>query len=179
MKKILGLAFGVMAFSTSHAIVVNFDDLVGDNIAVPLNYSGIADMSNWTYYNFDQPPYNPSSGTCRVYNIGNSNITMGQDVIFGGAFFNGYGTANGFSPISFEMYDNGNLVATSGSIDLAGNGTGQFLASGYNGVVDQVKVLGTSGFYIMDDFTYDVVPEPASMLVLGGGLVAILRRRKK
>ncbi|MBS1721603.1 MAG: PEP-CTERM sorting domain-containing protein [Armatimonadetes bacterium] len=179
MKKIALVAMlGVLA-APSMAVVVNFDDLLGDNLAVPANYMGIANMTNWTYYNFSQPPYNPSSGTCRVYNTNNGIINMGQAVVFNGAFFNGNGDRNGFLPIYFDMYLGGNLVATSGQAHLDGSGNGVFLNSGYNGQVDKIQVQGSYGFFIMDDFTYNVVPEPVSMVAFGAGLAALAARRRR
>lgn len=166
----------VAAAGVASGDVLNFDDLVGQ-AAMPNGYGGIQDWSNWFYYDWDQPPYNPSSPPTRIYNLGNGMITFGADYIFDGAFFNGYGTSDGFSPIHFELYLNGGHVHTSGSIDLDGSGNGQFLASGYNGLVDQVQVIGSYGFFIMDDFTYRV-PAPGALAVLGlGGLVAARRRR--
>ena len=66
MKRLPILALLGALAAPSFAVVVNFDDLLGDNNPVPGNYMGIQNMSNWTYYNFSQPPYNPSSGTCRA-----------------------------------------------------------------------------------------------------------------
>jgi hypothetical protein len=158
------------------ADVLNFDDLVGQG-SMPNGYGGIADWNGWQYYDAVQPPYNPSSPPTRIYNISNGNIGFGADYIFDGAFFNGHGSGDGFLPIFFQLYQDGSLVHTSDSIALDGSGNGIFLNSGYNGLVDQVVVNGSHGFYILDDLTYRI-PAPGALAALGvGGLMAARRRR--
>lgn len=82
--------------------------------------------------------------------------------------------------IYFELYDNGALVHTSADLNSSAL---TFLASGYSGLVDEVRVLtvangGTSGSlmrsggsaWIMDDVTLDLdvqsVPDAGSTLTL-------------
>jgi hypothetical protein len=61
-----------------------------------------------------------------------------------------------------------------------------FLASGYEGLVDEVRLYGNSGNWVMDDLTYTTgvtagVPEPASwaMMILGFGAAGALLRRRR
>ena len=177
MKKIACLAllgaFAVPSFAT----VINFDDLVGQNLLSP-GYAGIADWGTWTYYDSVQPPYNPSSGLQRVYNNSDGDIKFGFQATFQGAFLNGNGDGNGFAPESFTMLLGGQVVAQSADAHLDGSGVGVFLNSGYNGLVDEVIVNGTQDFYIMDDFTINAVPEPASLIAMGLGLAAFARKRR-
>jgi hypothetical protein len=78
-----------------------------------------------------------------------------------------------------NLYDGETLVHTSAALNQTGVPT--FLASGYGGLVDRVGVVGYSGYFVMDDVTYNAsgVPEPASIALIGGGLLLLgLLRRK-
>lgn len=157
-KKVLSCAAACVALaigSTATAqTVVNFDDLVGQTL-VPPGYGGVDNWGGWTYYDWSQPPYIACSGNVRTYNNTDGAFSWNNPVTFDGACFNGYGTSNGFLPINFQLYLGGTLVHTSGSIDLDGSGTSQYLSSGYSGLVDRVVVQGFLGFFVMDDVTYD------------------------
>ncbi|MBL1216098.1 MAG: hypothetical protein D8M59_01235 [Planctomycetes bacterium] len=143
------LAMGLSA----SADVINFDDLVGQ-ASVPPGYGGVSNWYGWQYYDWAQPPYNPSSEPCRVYPTGGTGqFDFAADVTFDGAFFNGYGTGHGFDPIYMELFSGGSLVHTSAVIDLDGSGVGQWLDSGYAGSIDSVNVVGYLGYFIMDDVT--------------------------
>lgn len=153
-------------------VVVDFDDLVGDNILVPDGYGGINWDSNWIYYGFDQFPYTPESIPNRVYQNYDKWPDFNQTyaipfyfpsfVRFDGAYFAGE------APVTFELYNSGSLVATSGT--LTSSSTPTFLASGYAGLVDEVRVVSNT-FRVMDNVTYntdtETVPEPSTILGLG------------
>ena len=162
------------------AIVVDFDDLVGQ-APVPDGYGGI-NWPGWTYYDSPQPPYNPSSPPCRVYNTSDPRFFFLEDSFFIGAFFNGYGASDGFKDITLYGYYDGELVGVSETLPLYGDGVGGFLNSGFEGSpVDEIFVDGYPGFFIMDDVTYEIVPEPAAVTGLAGlllGVGGILWRRK-
>ena len=175
MKKLVSLALLGALAAPSFAVVIDFEDLTGSG-AVPVNYHGFASWAGWNYYDAPQPPYNPHSGVERVYS-GSGTIDIGTDVVFNGAWFNGYGSANGFPPLQMDMYDNNVIVATN-SVNLDASGNAFFLASNYSGNVDKVQISGPMGFFVMDDFTYNVAPEPVSMIALGAGVVALVRKRR-
>lgn len=175
MRKVLGCALLLCAFSfTAPAAVLTFEDLTGSNL-LPSNYGGLTWSDQWSYYDSVQPPYTPASGVERVYNNNGTpppRFSFAAPTVFNGASFSGNITAQ------FELYLSGNLVATSGSINLSSTPT--FLASGYSGMVDEVRLLVSQGSFVMDDVTFDeksAVPEPTTIGLVGLGLAGLLARR--
>lgn len=152
-KKLLKAGFvatftvvGAATFSTgqAHAVVVTFDDLSGNGDLVADNYGGIRWDNNWRYYGDEQSPYTPSSNPNRIYNNYDKWDPQSNDipfyfnspVVFNGADFAGFST----NPVVFKLYKAGLEVATSAT--LAPSSIPTFLASGYNGLVDEVRVSG-------------------------------------
>ncbi|KJV06294.1 VPLPA-CTERM sorting domain-containing protein [Methylocucumis oryzae] len=100
--------------------------------------------------------------------------------VFIGAYVSGNSSKG---PVSFEMYYLGSLVAT--SISLIQTSVPTFLASGYAGLVDEVRVIGKGGVYVLDNITYDAanvnaVPVPAAAWLFATGLAGLgLTQRKR
>jgi hypothetical protein len=168
------LAFGAGA---ANATVVTFDSLTGDGV-VPNGYGGIQWGGNWSYFDGAESPYTPESAPERIYPndiVADAIFSFSSPTVFDGAYFSGDPEVS----VQFDLYLDGNLVATSGS--LAPTATPAYLASGYNGLVDKVQVVdsvGSADYWVMDNVTYGVVPEPAAwalMLMGVGGIGAALR----
>ena len=187
-RYLAGLALTAMVANASVIVaqtVQTFEDIPCGNtpfsVYGPVNYNNL-----FTCYSFAQYPYTPHSGTNRIYTTGNTNSGIfnfvGGTATFDGAWFAGYSS----NSVSFILSLAGVPVWTSGSLTPTDVPT--FLSSGYSGQVDQVQVLGTGDLWIMDDVTFDTgvigpvpVPEPASMALMGSGLLSLYgfaRRRR-
>lgn len=172
--KTLLATLALFVASTAQATVLDFEDLIGQG-SVPAGYGGITWGSTWDYYNFSQWPYNASSGVVRLYNNGTDDaFSFASDVIFNGAFFAGYNTAQ------FELYNDGILVHVSSILDLSETPT--FLAAGYAGLIDEVRLNVDNGSFVMDDLSFNnnAIPEPMALSLMGLGLAAMgLSRRRR
>ncbi|MEW5687592.1 MAG: PEPxxWA-CTERM sorting domain-containing protein [Pseudomonadota bacterium] len=181
---VVSAAFPAAAATT---IVLDFDDLTGLG-AMPSTYQGVA-FEDFSYYDTPKlPQYPTKSGMTSLYanydrhqpgSASTSIFRFGDDVRFDGAWFAGR------LAVVFELYRDGQRVHTSSPLGL--NSTMQYLASGYDGLVDEVRLYGNSGNWVMDDLTYSVgdfaapAPEPATwaMMILGFGAAgAVIRRRR-
>lgn len=175
------LVLCLTAASAASATVLNFDDL--DDGVVPLNYGGLDwSQAGWTAFSAPAEPYTAHSGAGRVATgfgaeDGASLISFGQSVIFEGAYFAGLEGAQ----LSFQLFSGGTLVYQSTQLDPSA--TPSFLASGYTGLVDAVRVSSANhGEFVMDDLSFTAaVPEPQSYALLLSGLAVVgwvARRRR-
>jgi hypothetical protein len=172
---------GAAATPFASATVLNFDTITADDFVSP-NYGGLDwSAGDWFAFTEDEAPYTAHSGAVRVISgFGDSDtataIGLGSGATFQGAWFAGLEGAT----VTFQLYDQGALVATSATLDPSA--TPAWLASGYAGEVDKVIVSSPGqGSFAMDDFTFaPAVPEPGSTTLMFGGLLAlaaVARRR--
>ncbi len=107
-------------------------------------------------------------------------------VIFNGAYFtSGSGDVNDPTDppidIEFVLYYLGAYVHTSAMLTLYWDDPATFLASGYGGPVDEIRVQAYQGYFAMDDFEFQRVPEPETLalaLAALAGVGATTRRRR-
>jgi hypothetical protein len=178
-KTLLAMTAAAAIAGPASATVITFDDLSGQAL-VPDGYAGLIWNGDWNYYNGVQSPYTAHSGDYRVYDLTtDGSFNFSGPVVFDGAWFAGQTT----SSVQFQLLLGGSVVGTSGVLGVSS--TPAFLASGYGGQVDEVRVLsGQPDFWVMDDVTYHTgggVPEPATwaMMILGFGAVGLTLRGRR
>lgn len=176
------------ALAPAQAAVLTFEDLdagpAGYDL-MPATYNGFS-FAGW-YFGPDTF-YIPASGTIDLFTdyfngdpslfvvTQSPSITSAAKFYFDGAWFSGY------SGVTFELFNDGAHVHTSASLsdapDVDPYGP-MFLASGYSGLIDEIRVTGVQGYFALDDFTYRrdavvSVPEPNGMLLAALGLGGLL-----
>jgi len=176
VRKLILLTLLLVVFfaMSASAAVINFDDLPDE--VVPDGYQNVTWFGDWTNYTEPQDPYNPHSPPGRVYDfLNDAMFQFNSAVQFNGAWFAGQPTTT----VQFEGFLNGQMVFSSDVLTTSNVPT--FLSSNYNGMVDTIHVLSNApDFFIMDDVTYNEVPEPGSLVLMGTGLAGLagyLRRK--
>ncbi|HTZ40718.1 MAG TPA: PEP-CTERM sorting domain-containing protein [Syntrophales bacterium] len=185
MKKYLwGFMAAIFLFVPllAHANVLTFDELTGQAPMLS-SYQGIIswEPGSWSYYSWVQSPYNPHSGTTRLYA---ADRTPSWDfltpAVYNGSWFSAISNVS----LQMDLYLQGVLVYSTGTFGSLSN-VPTFLATNYSGLVDRV-VINTTGprSWVMDDLTYtpsgttSIVPEPSILLLLGTGLAGLAGVRK-
>jgi hypothetical protein len=178
------LYFPSYVIAVGPPIVLTFDDIVVPQFTVvpmPPGYGGVNWPNNMGIWSDVQPPYNPQTPPNRVlFNFNDeagfaeSLVTfIGGTKIFDGAYF------SGSNNVQFNLYNGASLVGISSVLNLGPNGSGPtFLASGYAGPVDKVGIVGNRSLFAMDNFTFEQVPEPSILFLLGIGAISLLGYRK-
>ncbi|WP_205854068.1 PEPxxWA-CTERM sorting domain-containing protein [Phenylobacterium kunshanense] len=180
------LSFVVAGPAAAATIVLNFDDLTGVGL-VPTTYGGVIFGDDFSHYDTPVENFPPASGLTTIYANyakyqpgpqSTQTFRFAELVRFDGAFFAGRMT------VSYDFYREGQKVGSAG--DFALNGQARYYASGYTGLVDEVRLSGSTGNWVLDDLTYTTgvaaVPEPTTwaLMILGfGGAGAALRTRRR
>lgn len=95
------------------------------------------------------------------------------------ASFGGYWqSAFDDSTLSFQFFDTNNVAMNTITKTPPNTGTLTWYGFTFTGGISKVLVTSSESYQIVDDFTANSVPEPATMAVLGLGIAALVRRRR-
>lgn len=185
MRRSLALMGAATISTLSFGITIDFDDLAS-GVAVTNQYasatfSSIAGQVNWTE--------NQNLGSslpnfiCTGPDTGGINCVNDTYVDFTSPVKN-------LNFLSIGANDNGHNADVDVFVNNVYSHTVQVMGDGTPLSPDLVTITGTNITRIeiknitdaaglgWDDFNFDVVPEPASMAVLGLGLLAVMRRKR-
>lgn len=139
---------GAASAQTPALVVLDFEDLVGF-APMPAGYGGVMDWGSWAHSDAVDANYPPASGAVRVFSVGlQRRIRFGEDVIFEGA------NVVSALPFAWKMYHQGQLVATSATLQPNTGGPAVWLASGYAGPVDELEYDSAVNVHSVDDFQF-------------------------
>ncbi len=124
--------------------------------------------------------YGPHSLTAMAFAIDTNPVWVQWSApVTGVSFWYGYAY-----PLSVDGYLGGTLAFSSGVLPQNSGGMFEYVAPGAS--IDKLVFNGTADYWTMDDLSYSTgsttVPEPASLLLLGTGLVGLVgaaRRRMR
>jgi hypothetical protein len=175
--------FSMLSFESIATIVINFDDLASETLVTGSGYAGL----DWEYGNAG---YNGNQGAWVVPPVGDDNhpkseprnvvnawgctllgIQLPQNVNVLGAYFGSQGSGSAITTgVRVHGFLNGSQTGMTDwftDIDTHPDWFAMNLNNVDRIVIESVPTINGGGWYGMDDFTYQVVPEPASMALIG------------
>lgn len=197
LRHVVAAAALGLSVQAAPADVLDFEDLAGTQYFAAsyhgFNFGSLDPATNdWYWSDVVASPFTAHSGSTSVatdYSLytglpfeAASGISSATPFVFAGAWFAGESlNADGSAArVAFQLFRQGALVFSSAT-SAALSDAPVFHASGYSGVIDTVVISGPQGYFVMDDFIYAPVPEPAAGLLAALGLPllgAALRRSR-
>ena len=205
MKQFIRITLAAAAFAVAApsalAVVMDFEDLPptgpdSSYFTTPYQFLSFGNLdaatNDWGWNSSLPFPYTPASGVTAVatdpalYPSGlptdeSSKVTSAVDFYLTGAYFAGFpqDINNNPATVQFKLYNDNALVFT--SAPLVVDGTAKFLDTFYAAPIDAFSVVGSQGYWVMDDVVATPVPEASTyaLMVVGlAGLAAAVRRRR-
>ncbi|MBD3381915.1 MAG: PEP-CTERM sorting domain-containing protein [candidate division Zixibacteria bacterium] len=206
---LFAVALLLVAGSAQASWYLDFEWALGDDGAqvssgVPGLQFSTSGAYNWVYADVTTGNYNASSDNGNVYGggnyfmSGNVNVWLGPDADWGRIDFTGEDGSwfeTGYcshSTFYLEAYDaNGSLidqaVGAANTQQMGGTEMGYVSVSSANNDIAYVIMHDTGNFWIADNMSGDAsgvappIPEPATLILLGSGLLGmgILRRKNR
>lgn len=172
MRALLIAAGAALTLQVQAATVVDFEGLPPGTVAD--GYSGITGWSSLG--NLGVGVADLAAGGLAYY--GHDGVIRFQAgaVRFDGTLYKSYAVPDGTSIQALELWYHGQLVHSLADprapLDML------WLASGYAGPVDEIRLHGGIEGFGIDNFTYSAapVPEPATGLTLAAGLALLVAR---
>ena len=179
----------------AEAAVIGFDDIpIGPPAPIASDYQGFYWDDQWgvesdyVYTKIYENSYGAPSAENAAFNwcgMESVSLTAGSHFDFVGAYFTSWAGEDeeewySSTTITIEGYKNGSFV-DSVTAELSFNQY-DWIGANFAGVDELVFVSsGDLKWWLMDNFTYNAapVPEPATVLLLGAGLVGLISVRKK
>ncbi|NIA20440.1 MAG: PEP-CTERM sorting domain-containing protein [Anaerolineaceae bacterium] len=175
-------------------VVVDFDDLSYSYVLTGSGYAGLtweagnagyqSNPGRWiTPTDTNDYPHSLPHNAINAWGCTLIGIGFPQPVDVLGAYFAAQGVSSGWtSGVRVHGYLGGNPVGTTGwfnDIDDVADWFAIGLSNVDRIVVESVPISLGGGWFGMDDLTYNVVPEPATLSLLGLGIAGLVARKRR